>query len=374
MTTREELRIRVQLCIARKQEGDSWDFKRQWYCDEEKGDLLHDVICMSNLITDEDGIIIIGVDEEKNYEIVDISGDSNRKNTHEMVKFLRDKPFDGGIRPMVYVESLIIDRKVLDVIVIENTNNTPYYLVERFHRVEPYHIYTRIGDSNTPVDKSADRDRVEALWRKRFGIHKTTLERFVSYLKDCHHWRSVDGQQSWYYEYAPEFRIETELDERSEAYNYYCFTQPDSQPSYYSLRIIYHNTIVSDTLAIVLDGGRFITAVPNVHMFGFVPYYYYRTDSINSALNHFFEQIVYDNTYSITAFNSWNSCVPTIGNKAESEDFFEWLKYQKIPKETGRAIPPIPNKLLNGEDGKRYKEEYKHAMIINDMLETYWKQ
>lgn len=45
-----------------KQEGSSWDFKREWHHD--KGSLLHDIICMANLITDEDGIIIIGVDEE----------------------------------------------------------------------------------------------------------------------------------------------------------------------------------------------------------------------------------------------------------------------------------------------------------------------
>ena len=75
MTT-EELRYRVYRCIVRKQEGDSWDFKKQWYDKEkEKADLLHDAICMANLIKEEDGIVIIGVDEENEYSICDTEGE-----------------------------------------------------------------------------------------------------------------------------------------------------------------------------------------------------------------------------------------------------------------------------------------------------------
>ena len=47
--------------ILLKQEGEYWDFKKEWYSN--KADLLHDIICMSNNLTTEDGLIIIGVDE-----------------------------------------------------------------------------------------------------------------------------------------------------------------------------------------------------------------------------------------------------------------------------------------------------------------------
>ena len=72
---------------------------------------------MSNLVQDEDrdGIIIIGVDEEKGYSILDVSNDPNRKDMHELVEFLRDKPFDGGIRSTTFVERLEIDGKVIDM-------------------------------------------------------------------------------------------------------------------------------------------------------------------------------------------------------------------------------------------------------------------
>ena len=77
--------MRVNECIARKKEGESWDFKREWH--HEKNSLLHDIICMSNLICEEDGIIIIGVDEENGFEIHDVSGDTNRRNTQQLVDF-----------------------------------------------------------------------------------------------------------------------------------------------------------------------------------------------------------------------------------------------------------------------------------------------
>lgn len=33
--------------MALKQEGAYWDFKREWYSQDKKSDLLHDIICMT---------------------------------------------------------------------------------------------------------------------------------------------------------------------------------------------------------------------------------------------------------------------------------------------------------------------------------------
>lgn len=368
----EELKLHVLKCIAKKQEGDYWDFKRQWYEKDKKSSLLHDIICMANLTRDEDGYIIIGVDEEQDCKLIDVKNDPNRKNTHEMVKFLRDKPFDAGIRPTVYVENIVIRGITLDVIIIENSNYTPYYLTKRFEEVEPYHIYTRVSDSNTPIDSSADRDKVEALWKKRFGIGKSSLEKLRIYLGDYEHWKTPDGEESWYYEFAPEYRIEIEIDERRKGYEYYCFTQCNSRPSYYNLRLKYHATVMIDTSAISLDGGRFLTAVPNVKVLWDVPYYFYFTDRINYSLHRFFENKASKDYQSRCMFDSWNECVPTIGDQKETEEFFDWLKRQTIPCETNRQMVYIPEKLQNGDDGTLYKDGYKQAMIINDMLEKYW--
>ncbi len=50
--------------IALHQEGGYWDFKREWYAERAKTDLLHDIICLANNLYNRDAYIIIGVDEE----------------------------------------------------------------------------------------------------------------------------------------------------------------------------------------------------------------------------------------------------------------------------------------------------------------------
>ena len=112
--------------INLKQEGEYWDFKRQWH--ENKADLLHDIICMANNLSDNDGYIIIGIDEENDYSIRYVKLDENRKNTQKIVDFLKDKKFAGDKRPTVYVQSIECSEQFIDVIVIQNNMNTPYYL------------------------------------------------------------------------------------------------------------------------------------------------------------------------------------------------------------------------------------------------------
>lgn len=374
---KNKLEMLVTSYICKKHEGESWDFKRQWYDkDRDKADLLHDIICMSNLVSDKDGLIIIGVDEENDYSLRDTSNDVNRKNTQEIVKFLRDKRFDGGIRPSVYVEELYINNTHIDVIVVENSSYKPYYLTEKFMGVVAYHIYTRIGDTNTPIDKSADRDKVEKLWKIRFGIDKTIIEKFKTYLRDYKHWMSIDGRQSWYYEFAPEYKLETEDDKNSTAYEYYCFSQLHHCPSYSTIKLMYHTTIMYETKLIHLDGGKLTTAIPTSHIFGFVPYYYYISDSIEYLLDCFYGNKASDDMYTRVAYDNWDQCVPCIGTKEQADVFFEWLTTKTIPQETNRRIPAIPDIIRehNDEDGKPYREQYKSAMIINDMLEGFWAE
>lgn len=47
--------------------------------------------------------------------------------------------------------------------------DTPYYLTSDFRDkervVRANHIYTRVSDVNTDIDKSADKHIVEALWK-----------------------------------------------------------------------------------------------------------------------------------------------------------------------------------------------------------------
>ena len=119
----------IRKLISLKQEGAYWDFKRQWYSKDKKVDLLHDIICMANNLENRDAYIIIGVDEENDYSLVDVKLDVNRKNTQKMVDFLRDKKFAGGVRPVVYVQEVKLFETDIDVIVIKNSYESMFNMV-----------------------------------------------------------------------------------------------------------------------------------------------------------------------------------------------------------------------------------------------------
>ncbi len=73
----------IKKLISLNQEGNYWDFKREWYSQDKKADLLHDIICMANNLVNRDAYIIIGVDEENDYSFSSVKSAPNRKNTQK---------------------------------------------------------------------------------------------------------------------------------------------------------------------------------------------------------------------------------------------------------------------------------------------------
>ena len=128
------LKREIMTLIKLKKEGEYWDFKKEWYGNDtkQKANMLHDIICMANNLQFRDAYIIIGVDEENDFEVVDVSSNEHRRNTQNLVDFLREVPFDGNHRPNVYVEPIWIKEAHIDVIVIEKSYNTPYFLKEQY--------------------------------------------------------------------------------------------------------------------------------------------------------------------------------------------------------------------------------------------------
>ena len=252
----------IRELISLKQEGSYWDFKREWHSNN--ADLLHDIICYANNLVNRDCYIIIGIDEEKDYSIVDVINDTNRKNTQKLVDFLKDKKFAGGIRPVVLVESIQIENATLDIIVIKNSNNTPYFLTETYKDVYKNNIYTRVMDTNTPKPGSADINHIEYLWKKRFHLLDTPLERVQYFLKDSTGWESspLDFDNMKYYRKYPEYRIVSEKDDTRDGYEFYLFSQVDSHPHWYVTTLYYHQTPLETFLEIAMDGGRWSAVAP----------------------------------------------------------------------------------------------------------------
>lgn len=366
-----------------RQEGGHWDFKKEWYKSDNKGkqDLLHDIICMSNNLDSRDAFIIIGVNEDDNYNLRDVSEDNGRKNTQNIVDFLKDKKFAGGLRPTVYVKSYQISGKTIDVIVILNDNNTPYYLTDNFQGIRANYIYTRIQDTNTPIDRSADIDKVEFLWRKRLGLTQTVLERFEIYLEDYENWNDGPyGEMQKYYKYFPEFTIEyMSAKDGRDGYEYYLFSQTDSSPHWYDIQFKYHQTLLKELLGVALDGGRYFTPCPEIagitldktknYNWDF-SYRYFTKGTFKYKLNEFFYlQESFSEEYSRMEFFEVVLLFETENERMEFEKFVRrnWDKRDMYLNNV--YMPRIPN-LPNYKEGA-FIEEYENALVLNKMLSEF---
>src|SRR5690606_33073730 len=119
--------------------------------------------------------------------------DENRKSQQNIIDFLKSKKFSGGIRPTIELVTLTIDGKQIDVLIVKNSTDTPYFIAEDYNdgkrRVRANYIYTRIGDTNTDIDKSADINHIEYLWRKRFLLNRPPLEQIKQKLQFKNEWR-----------------------------------------------------------------------------------------------------------------------------------------------------------------------------------------
>lgn len=260
--------------IDRKAEGAYWDYKQQWHT--ANGDLLHDIICMANNLADRDAYIIIGVTDSKSPGGVKIIGvpSDKRRDQNELVVFLRDKKFAGGIRPTVYVKTLDFVGGQVDVLIIKNSSRTPFYLTEKFEDVWGGNIYTRVGDTNTPKIATADVDKTEYLWRKRFGIDKSAMERLSLLLNNPEDWDGDLGNEyRLYHKLYPEYQLKIDILSEDDSHkgaenmarlltDLQCDKQFDPKDDLRMLNITYHSTLLFSHYVVFLDGGRCLVPIP----------------------------------------------------------------------------------------------------------------
>lgn len=160
----------IKELLALGYEGGYWDFKKEYtpFAD----DKLTDIICMANNLCNRDAYIIYGADDDGMVIGLENMSD-HRLVTADFIKFLRSKKFAGDNIPDVEVRTVTIEQHELDVLIIYNSNRTPFYLAEEFlvgqrykEKVRAGAIYTRVNDMNTDRDKTANIHDTEYLWKK----------------------------------------------------------------------------------------------------------------------------------------------------------------------------------------------------------------
>lgn len=366
--------------ISLKQEGSYWDFKKEWYEVGKQADLLHDIICMANNLENRDAYIIIGIDEENEYRVNDMTNADNRKSTQMLVDFMRNKKFAGGIRPRVMVEIMQLETGIIDIIVIKNGYSTPYVLEESYQGVNANNIYTRVMDSNTPKNKTAEISHIEYLWKKRFRLLTTPLDQVFYYFLNKVDWLDVPDDSfiiRQYYKYAPEYIIEYCRCDDRDGYEYYLFSQTDSRPCWYNIYVKYHQTTLFSTIGIGLDGGRYFTNIPCTDFLfddcrhnGNVSFKYYVKGTKEMILHDFFCD--YDSHEAMYARDRFEEIILIFLSDEEKENFKEyvatkWSERQNYLEDVRLPYMELPSTYR----GDAFKEDYENAIVLKKMLDEY---
>lgn len=202
----------VRKLIDSKREGEYWDFKAKHH--ENKADFLHDLLCLANSLHPGNRYLIFGVDDPaKGANIIGLQpGETGRKSQANYIDFIRNQAFAGGYRPEVELMTLLLDKKEIDVLVILDNPFKPYVLTKDYQdkgrNIKAQFVYTRVGDSNTPQNQSADLFQVEKMWRQRLGLDMLPVERMKHLLGKPEEWfKDLGNKRYAYHKNFPDYRI-----------------------------------------------------------------------------------------------------------------------------------------------------------------------
>lgn len=371
-----ELKQEIQELIERHAEGEYWDFKQQWHSNN--ADLLHDIICMANSPADSDRYIIIGV-EDGSYNILGVS-DENRKNQQNVIELLRQKPsWAGGYIPEVYVQTISIADKEIDVVIIKKSDNTPFYLLKDYkNEGQPIFkgaIYIRKGDTNTPKTETADLYDTELLWKRRFGLLYNPSQRAKFYLKDLDNWECADGetdkldtgQSFFFYRPDPDYTVyfvhDKETDDGltyaravndnavgTQSYYLFAFCNVSYHTDYYcrSKVVLYYKDVpLFSSILESVDERRTSVVPPELSV---VDQHY-----IEDSFRYLMFEFVFRHwgfNYSAEAKKMFLRVIPVYKNEAEHEEFRKYVMDNGIPP----YMPGRKNEKMQGKALERIRQ------------------
>ena len=385
-----DLETIVRKLIDTKREDDYWDFKEKWH--DNKADLLHDIICLANNRVDKEAYLIIGV-RDKTYEIIGVEEDKNRKNQQKVIDFLKNISFVGGIRPSIEVKTVMIDNHELDILIVKNSYDTPFFLLKDYNDkgkiVKKYFIYTRVKDTNTPKDSIADINQIEYLWKKRFRLTSSPLIQFFHMIENKDEWeeRYDEETQSRIYHniYRPEFTITLNFDDDEGNKRFYCFVQDDCRIFYGELTVCYFGTQLYSRQLINLDGRRFATITLKdsfLKLNGERNYDYTYKFLIKNSQEDKLIRFLYnpDNFDEKIAFQEHKKTYLEFNDKKQKENFEEYLmsKKDEVIDAINKKVPEYLNSFVIEENAndfsiKAISQKLSTVEIFNEYLDLFKK-
>ena len=305
MNLQDNLLATIIELVGMKTEGTHWDFKLQHHANN--AELIHDVLCLANAEHEGQRYLVFGV-EDRTYNLHSIDSSPSRKSQADIAGLFRDnaRKFFQSRTPTVYLSELEHDGKSLDVLVIEDRPHKPYYLVDDYRHndktVRAHHVYTRLNDTNIPMTEAAPPHEIERMWRERYGLDKTPLERAKRYLSDHEAWESVSengffGAPYDYHRNFPEFTLKTaeaeEVIARNEEWTRGEIRRDNNTAWYFEM--YYHQTLLARVRAVTFDDGKKSMVAPDWIPQNGGRFYFYQEESIEFALQRFLVNNRHDN-------------------------------------------------------------------------------
>jgi hypothetical protein len=99
----------------------------------------------------------------------------------------------------------------VDVLTIKNRPDKPFFVTAdkdyRGQKIRAGVVYTRIGDTNVPLNESASEEAIELAWRERFGLGLSPMLRAFRLLEEPDKWQEIGGESYFYHQDFPEFTV-----------------------------------------------------------------------------------------------------------------------------------------------------------------------
>ncbi len=180
----------------------------------------------------------------------------------------------------------------MDVLVIEDESKKPYHLVKKIKQVRAHHIYTRVCDTNTPVNRVAQPHEIERMWRQRFGLDMSALERAKRCLAEPTSWTldEEDGFICGHHDVFPEFTLKATSAEENDLACGQEWTRGEirtdnNHAGWYELR--FQQTRLRRIHYVSFDNRKKNMVAPDWKAVGRGRFYFYEADSIRYAVQRF---------------------------------------------------------------------------------------
>lgn len=363
--------------ITNKYEGEYWDYKQEHH--QNKSSFIHDLICMANNRSGKDGYILFGISDAPKGEIIGVENDKNRRTQQQIIDLIQGQKWAFGVYPSVELRTFNIQGHEIDVLIVKGNIDVPYYLIENCawndKVVRKNYIYTRVCDTNSPIDKGAAPNQVESIWRRRFGLDLQPLEQIKQKLLNQLDWMSYEdddtGDEVFYNRFSPEYTIRKRFIERPEIYPFYSYVQWNESTGFLNLYLMYHSTILAKMELVSLDSGRYTTPEPE---WGFIhdsdhfsePLYSYRY-ILQNSIEYYVQQFLFnqENSEQVHAKSCFDEVVLYFNNSDEFNEFQHCLEsnLEIVRTYLSKEIEPIVD---TGQS--KLDKKYKNQIMISRAL------